>query len=117
MIGKRIKEKRIKIGMTQEELARKLGYNSRSSINKVELGKNDIPISKVIEYAKALGTTPSYLMGWEDDDNQDQLSIMVEQITGEKTRPVDRIMPRLLELNELEVDIIENMLDLFDSKK
>lgn len=117
MLGNRIKEKRLKLGMTQEELAIKLGYNSRSSINKVEMGKNDIPISKVVEYAKVLNTTPSYLMGWEEDDNQNQLEIMVEQITGEKNaRPIDRIMPRLLDLNEKEVEVIENMLDLFCKK-
>ena len=34
--GERVKEKREELGMTQEELAGKLGYKSRASINKIE---------------------------------------------------------------------------------
>ena len=51
-IGKRIKEKRESLGMTQEELASKLGYKNKSSIAKIETGTNDIVQSKVVEFAK-----------------------------------------------------------------
>ena len=50
--------------MSQEELARLVGYKSCSSINKIELEKNDITQSKIAEIAIALNTTPEYLMGW-----------------------------------------------------
>ena len=66
-IGKRIKEKRESIGMTQEELASKLGYRNKSSIAKIETGANDIVQSKVVEFANVLNTTVSYLMGWEEN--------------------------------------------------
>ena len=33
-IGKRIKEKRIELGITQEELAAKLGYKSKTTVTK-----------------------------------------------------------------------------------
>lgn len=36
MIGNLIKQRRLELGMTQEELAHKLGYKSKSSINKEE---------------------------------------------------------------------------------
>lgn len=64
-IGKRIREKREALGMTQEELAAKLGYKNKSSIAKIETGANDIVQSKVIEFANVLHTTVSYLMGWD----------------------------------------------------
>lgn len=64
-IGQRIKEKRELLGLSQQDLANKLGYKSRSSINKIELGVNDIPQSRIVAFAKALDTTPAYLMGWE----------------------------------------------------
>ncbi|WAJ24017.1 helix-turn-helix domain-containing protein [Lacrimispora xylanolytica] len=67
-IGKRIKEKRESIGMTQEDLATSLGYRNKSTIAKIENGTNDIVQSKVVEFAKALRTTVPYLMGWEDED-------------------------------------------------
>lgn len=63
--GSRVKEKRISEKMTQEELALKVGYISRSSINKIELGLVDVPQSKIVAIANALNTTPFYLMGIE----------------------------------------------------
>lgn len=65
-IGKRIKEKREHIGMTQEELADRLGYKNKSSIAKIETGTNDIVQSKVLEFAKVLNTSVAYLMGWDN---------------------------------------------------
>ena len=67
ILYKRIKLRRQELDMSQEELARKVGYKTKSSINKIESGQNDISQSKIYEFAKALRTTPSYLMGWEDN--------------------------------------------------
>ena len=64
-IGERIKNRRIELGLTQEELASKLGYKSKSTINKIELGINDITQSKVVKFANVLNTSVAYLMGWE----------------------------------------------------
>lgn len=62
-LHQRIKQRRMELDMSQEELAFKLGYKSRSSINKIEMGDNDIPQSRILAFAKALNTTPSYLLG------------------------------------------------------
>ena len=64
-IGIRIKELREKSGMTQEDLAKLIGYKSRSTINKIEMGKNDIPQNKIEKFAKALRVPPISLMGWD----------------------------------------------------
>ena len=64
-IGKNIAARRKELGMTQEELAQKMGYKSKTTINKIELGKNDIPQSKISMFSKVLGITPGQLMGWE----------------------------------------------------
>ena len=64
----RIRQLRISRGMSQEELAKRLGYKSRASINKIELGKCDIAQSKIVAFAKVLGTSPAYLMGWNEKD-------------------------------------------------
>ena len=64
-LGDRIKSLRIKAGLSQDDLAKKLNYKSRSTIAKIESGINDIPQSKILEFANALKTTPTYLMGWE----------------------------------------------------
>lgn len=66
-IGSRIKARRVELGYTQEELATKMGYKSKTAINKIELGINDVSQTKVIRFADALHTTPAYLMGWEKE--------------------------------------------------
>ena len=65
-IYQRIKQLREERGITQQELAEKMGYKTASAINKIELGLRDINQSKIVSFADALGTTPGYLMGWED---------------------------------------------------
>lgn len=64
---KRIRELRISAGLSQDELAKKTGYNDRSSIAKIEAGKVDLTQSKLVAFADALNTTPGYLIGWEPD--------------------------------------------------
>lgn len=65
----KLKYLREKNNMSQEELAEKMGYKSKTSIHKIEQKMTDLPLSKVKEFAKVLKTTPSYLMGWEADDD------------------------------------------------
>ena len=68
-VGENILRMRKRLGWTQEELATKMGYKSKSTINKIELGINDIPQSKIVQFAEVLGTTPAHLMGWNDEEN------------------------------------------------
>lgn len=51
--------------MSQDELAKKTGYKSRSSIQKIECARN-LPLSKVEVMARALDCSPSVLMGWDE---------------------------------------------------
>ena len=60
---KNIRNRRIELGLTQAELAEKIGYRSISTIAKIERGINDIPQSKIKAFADALNTTPGELMG------------------------------------------------------
>ena len=66
-IGERIKARREELDITQDELAKKLGYKSRSSINKIESGDRDLTQSKIKSIADALQTSPAYIMGWDED--------------------------------------------------
>jgi len=64
---RRIKMRREELDMSQDELAAKVGYKSRSTIAKIESGINDIPQSKLKIFAQALETNVSYLMGWDEN--------------------------------------------------
>lgn len=59
----RIKYLREEAGMSQQELAEKVGFKTASAVNKIELGLRDINQTKILAFAKALGTTPSFLLG------------------------------------------------------
>lgn len=60
-IAENIKKRRLELGLSQQDLANKMGYKSRSTINKIEVGENSVPESKIALFAKALDTTPEYL--------------------------------------------------------
>lgn len=65
-VGQRIKQRRKELKMSAEELARRLGKD-RSTVFRYENGHIEkLPIDILEPIAKALGTTPQYLMGWEE---------------------------------------------------
>lgn len=94
-VGNRIKQLRLEREMSQDELARKSGYGARSTINKIELGINDVPQSKIKAIAEALGVTVGDLLCWKDFDNQHDTKAIqkevnlfeqIEQVHGKTTR-------------------------------
>jgi len=90
-IGIQIKQRREELGMTQEELAKKLGYKSKSTINKIEAGINDIVQSKVIAFAEALDTTPAYLMGWSSKEEIMSIPNIIPLPTTKKVPLIGKI--------------------------
>lgn len=65
-IGENIHRKRKEADMTLEEVAARVGI-SRQTMSRYETGViGNIPSDKIELIAKAVGTTPAYLMGWED---------------------------------------------------
>ena len=64
-IGERIKLKREELGMSQEELAEKIGYKSRSSINKIELDRQQLTQKKIKVIAEKI---VPLMQKWMDRD-------------------------------------------------
>lgn len=91
-VGRKIKERREELKITQKELADKLGYKNRTTIAKIESGINDITQSKVVEFARALDTTPAYLMGWEDNLTEDNAELTVRMLQDELIIEVVRVL-------------------------
>lgn len=78
-LGKKIKLRREELGLSQDELARMLGYKHKSSINKIELGAADVPRAKVPAFAKALGMTAIEFSGWTEERKALSFSYCLEQ--------------------------------------
>lgn len=67
-IGERIKQRRIEIGLTVDQLADKIGKN-RATVYRYESNEIEkFPLDILYPLADALRTTPAYLMGWESTD-------------------------------------------------
>lgn len=79
-MGMRIRECRVKMGMTQEELAEQICCK-KSLISQYENDKVDIKGSVIVELAELLGTTTGYLLKGEmrcdlDDDEKEMLELI-----------------------------------------
>lgn len=104
-IYQRIKHLRELNNMTQQELANKLGYKSRSTINKIESGMRDISQSQILEFANAFNVSPAYLMGLNED---------LEQKDDEATIVLAR---KLGTLDDSQIQLINQMIDQFERNK
>lgn len=67
-IGERIKIIRNNRGLTQRDLASKVGYNHHSTLARIETGEVEITHSKLVQFAKALGVSVSCLLGEEEEE-------------------------------------------------
>lgn len=113
-IGQRIKQRRIELGMTQEELAHKMGYASKTTINKIENGINDVTQSKIIAFSKALETSVAYLMGWDDNLNKDAAILTVDLLSDQDAM---NAMKKILELSKEDKKTIYDMINFLYQKE
>ena len=68
-IGKRIKQRRKELGLTQDEVAEMLDCK-KQNISEYELGKRDgLNLKKLEQIAAVLKTDLKQLLGYEDTDN------------------------------------------------
>lgn len=92
-LGDRIRQRRLQLNMSQQELADKLGYTSRSTINKIENNANNLRQTKIVEFAKVLQTTPIELMGWSDVD---EITEKVQQLSDTDRQIILSMIDRML---------------------
>lgn len=67
IVGERIRTRRKELRLNQTQLAEITGYRDKTAISRIESGENDLTQSKIMLFANALQTSPSYIMGWVDD--------------------------------------------------
>nr|WP_024838056.1 helix-turn-helix transcriptional regulator [Clostridium sp. 12(A)] len=97
--GQRIKARRKQLGMSADEVAAKLGV-SRSTIFRYENGHIEkVPANVLERLAEILKTTPTYLMGW-DDDSSDSSSHKLADLSFKNMSPEDRNISMVKESSE-----------------
>lgn len=106
-IGERIKLKRKELGITVDDLAVRLNKN-RATIYRYESNEIEkLPTTVLEPLAKALNTTPAYLMGWNDNTEliERSISTLEDNVLNKFEQLNDdgqsKLMERLDELLEL----------------
>lgn len=99
-----IKERRLAMGYTQEELAQKLGLQ-KSAIAKYENGRvENIKRSVIAEMAKSLECSPAYLMGWDNN-----ITPISDGSKGEKKGVTINVLGRVAA--GIPIEAIEDIID------
>lgn len=103
-IGKRIKDRRVELGLSADQLAEKLGKN-RATVYRYEGDEiENLPLSVIVPLADALQVSPAYLMGWIDETEPAKKET-APTLEGERRELVD-LIPSLPE------DIVHALLAL-----
>ena len=104
--GERIKQLRKSRGMSQPELA-KLLSTTKQTIYKYETDAvTNIPSDKVEILASVFGTTPSYILGWDEQKNQ-EASAATENLSDIKSKFIESVM----EMTDEQVILLQAVVD------
>ena len=112
-IGKNIRRLREERGLTQEELAIRIGYQTRTAINKIELGMRDLPQSKIVLCAEALGVTPAVLMGWVEEDESVKNDVLANIVMT--LRKDDDLLQLVAKISQLSPERRQNLAPVIDA--
>ena len=111
-VGARIKNIRESKGMSQDELAKRMGYKDRSSISKIEKASDDnITLDSVQKFSEVLNCSPLFLMGWGEENNESE-----SQVSGNTERE-KKFINLFEQLDEDQQKLVQNMIEAFLSKK
>lgn len=91
-LGKKIKEKRLNLDMTQEQLAEKIGISPKS-LSQIELGNNFVSAQNLEAICMALNTEPKSLFDFNDSGMN--LDSVIRKLENNKSlyNKIARIIP------------------------
>ena len=108
--GEKIKQRRMELGWSMRDLAKRMGYANQSAISRIEKGEIDIPQSKVVKFAEVMGTSIAFLMDWEEvRKKNDVLSDIVIRLQTD-----DVFLSAVESLYKLDQKKLSSILNLLD---
>ena len=108
-IGEKIKRRRMELGWSQRELARRMGYSDNSTLARIEKGKVDVYQNKIVQFSEVLGVSVAYLMDWEEEEKRNDIiaDVVLKMRTDEEFMSV---VEKLYKLDKEKVHSINQML-------
>lgn len=103
-IGEKIKKRRMELGLSQRELARRMGYSDNSTLARIEQGKVDVYQNKIVQFSEVLGVSIAYLMDWEEEQKNDTITDIVLRL-----RTDNEFMSAVESLYKLDKDKLQSI--------
>lgn len=112
-IGEKIKQRRLELGWSLQELTDKMGYANKSSVARIESGEIDPPQSKVVKFAEVLRTDITYLMDWEEVKKKND--ILVDIVFEAKKDPeLFEMFEKIVKLGKEKRQAVKSVLAAFE---
>ena len=108
----RIKNRRIELGLTQTEVAKRMGYKTKAAVSKVECQGDNVTLKSVEKFALALNCTPAFLMGWEEEGSENH-----KEETAERLEKFAEFINLYEQLDDSNRKLVDNMLTALSSKQ
>lgn len=112
-IGKRIKERRSELKISQRELASKLGYSDHTTVTRIEADKVDLSQSRLKQFAKVLDVSVGYLLGWEEDPEKAG-ALAAATISDPR---ITKLVSDYMSLSEEDKNIITSLMESLVAKR
>lgn len=112
-VGDRIREKRIELGLSQEEVAKRMGLSGRSSVTRLEKSE-DITLKNVKRIADALGCSYEYIMGWSSEDEIEASANVAADLVCDPE--LTKYVAKIMKLDAKSKAQIYSLIDLLLSK-
>lgn len=96
MIGKKVRARREELHLTQQELADRMGYKSKSTINKIEMDINDVSQKNLDKLAAALECDALYLLSERPMDVLVEYSEKMARLSDDNLEAVKKYIDYLL---------------------
>lgn len=80
-LADRVRVRLEELKMSQTDLAKKMGYANRSSVNKIVTGRK-VSQKVIARLAEALEVSPAYLIGWDENPEEQaeyEASILMDE--------------------------------------
>lgn len=109
-VADRIKSRREQIGLSQMELAKRMGLKNKTSICKMEQAGDHLSLKTVSKVAEALMCSETYLLGFEDD--APTMEMKVETNTN-----IDYLITICKKLSSDDIQTLTDMAKVFESRR
>ena len=126
-VADRIKYRRESLGISQEELAKRIGLKDKSSITKIEKAGDKISLKHIEKISQALDVSVQFLMGWDKEEKINENNTLekaaadirnaVNKSMTEEEKHLQLFTGHYKKLNPEQKSLVDNMIEALLKKQ